>query len=205
MSKRRNVKTEKSQMPERTAARPESAMRNPQSTMSNIAIFPGTFDPVTHGHLDIIRRASKLFGRLIVAVGENPLKAQVFTADERKAMLEEHTRDLSNVQVRTYGGLTVEFAREVGARVILRGIRDAVDLHAELEIATTNLIIGDMETVFLMTSQQHIVTSSTLIKQIVEIGQYDSDHLSRLVPLDVARKLEQRLRTGLAVSDGRAE
>jgi len=82
----------------------------------------------------------------------------------------------------------------MGARVILRGIRDAVDVHAELEIALTNRIIGDMETVFLMTSGQHMLTSSTLIKQIVEIGNYDPDHLARLVPLDVAKKLEQRLR-----------
>lgn len=160
---------------------------------NNTALFPGTFDPVTHGHLDIIRRASRLFGRLIVAVGENPLKAQVFTPEERREMLVHHTSDLPNIEVRTYSSLTVDFAQEVGARVILRGIRDAVDLHAELEIATTNLIIGDLETVFLMTSRQHVVTSSTLIKQIVEIGRYDPDHLSRLVPLDVAQRLEERL------------
>ncbi len=161
---------------------------------NSVAIFPGTFDPVTHGHLDIIRRAACLFERLIVAVGENPLKAQVFTPEERREMLIQHTADAPNVEVRTYAGLTVDFAQEVGAKVILRGIRDAVDLHAELEIATANLIIGDLETVFLMTSGQHVVTSSTLIKQIVEIGRYDTEHLSRLVPLDVARKLEQRLR-----------
>ncbi len=160
----------------------------------NLAIFPGTFDPVTHGHLDIIQRASKLYERLIVAVGENPLKTRVFTLEERKDMLIEHISDLSNVEVRIYSGLTVEFARSVGAGVILRGIRDNVDLHAELEIATTNLIIGDVETVFLMTSGQHMLTSSNLIKQIVEIGRYDTGHLARLVPLDVARRLEERLR-----------
>ena len=106
----------------------------------------------------------------------------------------EHTSDLSNVDVRVYAGLTVEFARSVGARVILRGIRDTVDLHGELEIAMTNRIIGGIETVFLMTSGQHILTSSALIKQIVEIGEYDADHLARLVPLDVAKRLEDRLR-----------
>lgn len=160
----------------------------------NLAIFPGTFDPVTHGHLDIIQRASKLYERLIVAVGENPLKTRVFTLEERKDMLIEHIPDLSNVEVRIYSGLTVEFARSVGAGVILRGIRDNVDLHAELEIATTNLIIGGVETVFLMTSGQHMLTSSNLIKQIVEIGRYDTGHLARLVPLDVAKRLEERLR-----------
>ena len=161
---------------------------------NNLAIFPGMFDPVTHGHLDIIERAARLFDRLIVAVGDNPLKKETFTQAERRDMLIEHTRHWSNVEVQTYSGLTVEYARAIGARVILRGIRDNVDLHAELEIATTNLIIGGIETVFLMTSGQHMLTSSTLIKQIVEIGRYDPNHLARLVPLDVARRLEQRLR-----------
>ncbi len=160
---------------------------------ANMAVFPGAFDPMTHGHLDIIQRAAKLYEKLIVAVGHNPLKAEVFTPEEREEMLVRHTRDQPNVSVMTYSGLTVEFARSIGARVILRGIRDNVDLHAELEIATTNRIIGDIETVFLMTSGQHILTSSTLIKQIVEIGRYDADHLARLVPLDVAKRLEERL------------
>lgn len=161
---------------------------------TNLAIFPGMFDPVTLGHVDIIQRASKLFDRLLVAVGLNPLKTEVFTAEERLEMVVAHTADLPNVEVRTYTGLTVEFARSVGARVILRGIRDNVDLHAELEIATTNRIIGGIETVFLMTAGHHILTSSTLIRQVVEIGGYDTDHLARLVPLDVAKRLEERLR-----------
>ncbi len=161
---------------------------------SNIAVFPGTFDPLTHGHLDIISRAAKLYGRLIVAVGDNPLKSAVFSPDERREMLVDHVAELHNCEVRTFTGLTVEFASSVGAGVIVRGIRDNVDLHAELELATTNRIISDIETVFLMTSGQHILTSSTLIKQIVEIGRYDTTHLARLVPLDIAKKLETRLR-----------
>lgn len=160
----------------------------------NIAVFPGSFDPVTHGHLDIIGRAARLYAKLIVGVGQNPLKEEVFTAEERKAMLAEHTADLPNVDVQTYTGLTVEFAKGIGAGVILRGIRDQVDLHAELEIATANRIISDLETVFLMTDARHILTSSALIKQIAEIGDYDTQRLARLVPLDVAKKLEERLR-----------
>lgn len=152
------------------------------------------FDPVTHGHLDIIRRASRLYPHLIVAIGDNPVKKAVFSQEERREMIVKHTADLSNVEVATFAGLTVEFAREKNAGVILRGIRDTVDLHAELEIAMTNRIIGDIETVFLMTSGQHVLTSSTLIKQIVEIGHYDPGHLARLVPLDVAQRLEERLR-----------
>ena len=164
----------------------------------DVAIFPGMFDPVTHGHLDIIRRASPLYRKLIVAVGVNPLKSEVFSQEERREMIKEHTCELANIEVQTYNGLTIEYARQIGAGVILRGIRDSVDVHAELEIAMTNRIIGDIETVFLMTSGQHILTSSTLIKQIVEIGTFDSEHLSRLVPMDVARKLEARLRGGKA-------
>lgn len=163
-------------------------------TDANLAIFPGMFDPGSHGHLDIIERASSLYERLLIAVGHNPLKSEVFTADERVDMVVKHTAHLPNVEVQSYTGLTVEFARRVGARVILRGIRDNVDLHAELEIAMTNRIIGGIETVFLMTSGQHILTSSALIRQIVEIGDYDTTHLARLVPLDVAKRLEQRLR-----------
>jgi len=159
------------------------------------AVFPGMFDPVTYGHLDIIERAAQLYEKLIVAIGRNPLKEEVFTAEERTEMMVQHTQQFDNIEVQTYTGLTIEFARQVGARVILRGIRDTVDLHAELEIAMTNRIIGDIETVFLMTSGQHVLTSSTLIKQIVEIGNYNPDRLSRLVPLDVAKKLEQRFRS----------
>lgn len=171
---------------------------------SNLAIFPGMFDPVTHGHLDIIQRAAGLYDRLIVAVGHNPLKEEVFKQSERKEMLEQHTRGLANVDVCTYAGLTVEYARSIGARVILRGIRDTVDLHAELEIAMTNRIISGIETVFLMTSGQHVLTSSTLIKQIVEIGHYDSEHLARLVPLDVAERLGKRLRRKSSARKSRA-
>ena len=161
----------------------------------NIAVFPGMFDPLTHGHLDIIERASPHFEKLIVAIGENPVKeAASFTPEERREMLLEHTGHLKNIEIKTYDGLTVEFARSVGAHIILRGIRDTVDLHAELEIATANFVMGDIETVFLMTSPHHVLTSSTLIKQIVEIGNYDPTHLSRLVPLDVAKRLEKRYR-----------
>lgn len=163
-------------------------------TCKMVAIFPGAFDPLTLGHLDIIERASRLYVRLIVAVGHNPEKQDVFTADERVEMIRSHVVQLPNVEVLAYNGLTVKFARQVGAGVILRGIRDNVDLHAELEIANTNLAISDIETIFMMASDQHALTSSRLIKQIVSIGGYDAGRLARLVPLDVAQRLEARLR-----------
>ncbi len=156
---------------------------------SIIAVFPGAFDPVTNGHLDIIRRAVRLFDKLIVGVGHNPEKQAVFSADERLAMIEAELRGLPGVEVLAYAGLTMEFVRLVGGRVILRGIRDAVDLRSELQAANTNLIVGGVETVFLMTSEQYALTSSTLIKQIVELGGHGAQQLTRLVPEAVFKKL----------------
>ncbi len=158
-----------------------------------IGVFPGAFDPITHGHLDIIRRGSRLFNTLIVAVGRNPEKTELFSAAERVELLRECTRDIPNVRVDSYEGLTAEYVRRQGARVILRGIRDQVDLRGELRQANTNLLVGDVETVLLLTSDQHALTSSTLIKQIVEIGGYQPDRLSRLLPEIVRLKLEKKL------------
>ena len=159
-----------------------------------IAVFPGAFDPISHGHVDIIRRGSRLFEHLIVAVGHNPEKTELFTAAERVEMLREVCAEFPNVEVDSYDGLTALYVRRVGARVILRGIRDTVDLRSELRSANTNLMVGDVETVLLMTSDQHALTSSTLIKQIVEIGGYDFARLSRLVPENVVRRLEAKFR-----------
>jgi len=117
-----------------------------------IAVFPGAFDPVTNGHLNLIHRAAGLFDKLIVGVGHNPEKKALFDAEERAAMIEAELRDLPEVQVRAYAGLTVEFVRSVGAHVILRGIRDAVDHRTELLSANTNMIVCGVETVCLMAS-----------------------------------------------------
>ena len=157
-----------------------------------IAVFPGAFDPVTNGHVDLIHRANGLFDRLIVGVGHNPEKRALFNAEERVAMLEAELRDLPEVQVRAYAGLTMEFVRAVGGRVILRGTRDAVDLRTELLAANTNLIVGGVETVFLMASDQHALTSSTLIKQIVELGGHGAKELTRLVPSEVYKRLLEK-------------
>jgi pantetheine-phosphate adenylyltransferase len=159
-----------------------------------IAIFPGTFDPITHGHLDIIKRGRRLFGKLIVGVGINPEKENLFTPQERVEMILPLVSRMKNVEVRSYDGLTVDFAREVGAQFILRGIRDFVDLRNELQQANTNMIVGDVETVFIMTSHEHALTSSTLIKQIVELGGEDPTRLNHIVPEDVLKRLHDRIR-----------
>jgi pantetheine-phosphate adenylyltransferase len=158
------------------------------------AIFPGTFDPTTNGHLDIIKRAIVLVDELIIAVGHNPEKAALFTADERVEMLRELTHDIEEVRVEAYQGLTGDFVQQVQADIIIRGIRDNVDLHYELQQANINLAIANVETVFLLTRDQFALTSSTYIKQIVELGYRDLERLSRIVPVNVARRLSEKLR-----------
>lgn len=163
--------------------------RNPR-----IAVFPGAFDPITNGHVDIIRRAAGLFDEVIVAVGHNPEKAELFTPQERVEMVLANVDDVNNVRVQSYDGLTIDFVRSAGAKVILRGIRDSVDLRSELQAANTNLIVGDVETVFLMATDQHALTSSSLIKQIVSLGGYEPKRLARLVPANVAEMLRERFK-----------
>lgn len=159
-----------------------------------IAVFPGTFDPVTNGHLDLIRRASRLFPCVIVGVGNNPEKSEMFSAEERIAMIRDAVDGIENVSVKAYGGLTMEFVRDVGGTVILRGIRDSIDLRDEMQFANANLMVGDVETVFLMANDQTALTSSTLIKQIVALGGDHIESLFSLVPPTVLKRLEAKLR-----------
>ena len=158
-----------------------------------VAVFPGAFDPITLGHLDIVHRASRLFDRLIIAVGHNPEKEAWFSPEERVAMVREAVAALGNVKTEAYDGLTMDYVRGVGARVLVRGIRDATDLREELQIANLNQSIGGVETVFLMTDDQHVLTSSTLIKQIVDMGGFDKRRLQRLVPPVVVEHLARKL------------
>lgn len=157
------------------------------------AVFPGTFDPITHGHLDIIKRAVFLADELIIAVGHNPEKQALFSPEERVEMVRELTGDLKRVRVEAYQGLTGEFVKQVKADLIIRGIRDNVDLHYELQQANINLAIANIETAFLLTRDQFALTSSTYIKQIVELGYRDLDNLARIVPLPVAQRLLDKL------------
>lgn len=160
-------------------------------------VFPGVFDPVTNGHLDIISRAREILDELIVAVGFNPAKKALFTTQERVDMIRELTDGMEGVRVEAYHGLTADFVQRVNAQVLIRGIRDNVDLHYELEQANINLAIGNVETVFLLTRDQFALTSSTYIKQIVELGCLDPARLTRFVPLTVAKRLREKLSGGL--------
>lgn len=160
-----------------------------------VAVFQGSFDPVTYGHLDVIRRGCRMFNELVVGIGVNPEKENLFEPHERLALLEPHIRDLPNVRAATYEGLTIDFLRQCGGSVLLRGIRDMADLSNEVQLANLNRIVGGVETIFLLTSDQYVLTSSTYIKQIFEMGGGNRARIEQLVPPNVAEALARRLGT----------
>ncbi|MDB5304152.1 MAG: coaD [Phycisphaerales bacterium] len=155
-----------------------------------IAVFPGQFDPITNGHLDVIRRGVGLFDELIVAVGINPEKREMFSIDERVSMMRTLLRDTA-VRVEQYTGLTVDFVRQAKATAILRGIRDVSDLRYEFQLALANRAVGGVETVFIMAGDQYALTSSSLIRQVVSLGG-DVQQLSAILPEIVIEKLRQK-------------
>lgn len=157
-------------------------------TVERIAVFPGQFDPITRGHLDIIRRGTTLFDQVVVGVGTNPDKRELFSHDERVTMIRELLREIPNTTVKKYAGLTADFVRETGAIAILRGIRDVSDLRYEFQLALANRAVGNVETVFIMTGDQFALTSSSLIRQVVMLGG-DARSLSPLVPENVVERL----------------
>jgi len=153
------------------------------------AIFPGSFDPITNGHLDVIMRGVKLFDELIIAVGNSPVKEQLFTLEERVQMIRELVSDLPGVSVESYNCLTVEYASSVGASVILRGLRNLTDVQYEFQLAMTNRSVTGIETVFVMTGEQYGFTSSTLIREVARLG----GDVSSLIPENVYARLKKRL------------
>ena len=165
-------------------------------------IYPGSFDPTTMGHLDVVRRGRRLFDRVVVAVGRNPGKASLFDVDERVEMatllVEELIREEpgeSPVEVRAFSGLTVDFAQELGAAAILRGIRNLSDLQNEVQQAVTNREVAGLETVFVVAGQSFAYTSSSLIKQITAMGE-DLSVLRAMCPPLVIERLKQKKKSG---------
>lgn len=143
------------------------------------AIYPGSFDPVTNGHVDIILRSSKIVDKLIVGVLNNSAKKSLFSVEERVSMLKELTKDLPNVEVTSFDGLLVDYMREIDASIIVRGLRVVTDFEYELQIAQTNHIENtDIETIFLTTNLQYSYLSSTIVK---EFASYGGD-ISKFVP-----------------------
>jgi pantetheine-phosphate adenylyltransferase len=162
---------------------------------SRRAIYSGSFDPVTLGHMDVIDRGRRIFDELVVAIGRNISKRELFTLAERRAMVESLVKEMTpggngtgSVRVATYQGLTVDYARSIGATVILRGIRNITDLAYECQLALTNRQVADIETVFVVTDQAFSYTSSSLIKQIAALGG-DLQRLNAIVPANVIEAL----------------
>lgn len=158
------------------------------------AIYPGTFDPVTKGHLDILTRATELFDEVIIAVAADSNKTTLFSLEERIHLLEEAAQDLERVKVRGFEGLTVEFARECGSKVIIRGLRVMGDFEYECQLALMNKkLASDIETVFLMTNSQFSFISSSAIKWAISLN----GEISEFVPAHVEKALLEKYRHNL--------
>jgi pantetheine-phosphate adenylyltransferase len=162
-----------------------------------VAVFAGSFDPITVGHLDLVKRAAMMFDSLFVVVAQNASKKNMFDAETRKAMVEEAVSGIPNVSVAVHDGLTVDFMKSVNARYLVRGIRNASDLDAEQAVAWNNKVIygvGDIETVFLMSAQEHLAVSSSLVRELLKCGKEKSlaerkNLLSKFVPKNIVRML----------------
>jgi pantetheine-phosphate adenylyltransferase len=160
-------------------------------TKPRTAVYTGSFDPVTLGHLNIIERASSLVDRLVVGIGINIEKQALFSLEERIAMLEQATRQLANVEVRSFQGLAVHFVRDCGARVMLRGVRSLSDIEAEFTMTLANRKLdAGIETVFLMADEQFTHVSSSLMKQITPLAS--DEELARFVPRNIISELRKK-------------
>ena len=155
------------------------------------AVYPGSFDPATYGHLDIIRRASISFDQVIVGVLHNSAKSPLFSVEERVNILENITSDIPNVKIESFGGLSVKFARNCEAKVIIRGLRAITDFEYELQLAQTNRSLStDVDTMFLNTSLQYAYLSSTTVKEAASFGA----DISKFAPEYVVRRVEAKFK-----------
>ena len=162
--------------------------------MKNLAVYPGSFDPVTNGHIDLIKRSAALFDRVVVAVGVSAEKSPLFSVEERVKMLEEVAEDIDRVSVDTFSGLLVDFAEGIQASVIVRGIRAVSDYEYELQMALMNRKLSSkVETVFMMPAEQYSFLSSRLIKEISLFG----GSVKGLVPAKVEARLTERYKKKL--------
>ena len=156
------------------------------------AVYPGSFDPVTNGHLDVISRGAKLFDKVIVGVLHNSTKSPLFSVEERVRILNEAIKDLPNVEIVAFSGLSVDFARQCKAKVIIRGLRAITDFEYELQMSQTNQKLDpNIETMFLTTSIEYSYLSSTTVREIAAFG----GDLTQFVPEAVALELEKKMNT----------
>jgi pantetheine-phosphate adenylyltransferase len=159
--------------------------------METKAVYPGSFDPVTNGHIDLIQRSAAFFDKVIVAILRNTEKVPLFTVEERTEMLEEAVRDLHNVSVTSFAGLLVDFVETIGASVIVRGIRAVSDYEYELQMALMNRRLSNkVETVFMLPAESYSFLSSKLVKEIAQLG----GSIHEFVPADVEKRLSGKFR-----------
>jgi len=160
---------------------------------SRIAVYTGSFDPITLGHLNVIERSSRLVDKLIVGIGINIEKQSLFSPDERVELVKRSVAHLGNVEVQAFTGLAVTFVRHCGARVMLRGVRSLGDIEAEFTMTAANRKLdAGIETVFLMADEQYSHVSSSLIKQIASMA--GDEELSRFVPKEIVRAIREKMR-----------
>ena len=165
-----------------------------------VAIYPGSFDPPTNGHLDLIERGSNFFDELVVAILRNPDKNPLFSVGERRAMLEAMTKGLRNVRVDTFDGLTVDYALRVNASAVLRGIRALSDYEYELQMALMNRKLQpELETVFMMPAEQYSYLSSRLVREVAQLG----GSIEGLVPELVEQRLREKLDPAIKLANVR--
>lgn len=156
-----------------------------------IAIYPGSFDPITNGHLDVLRTASEIFDKVIIAVSKNRMKTEFLSVEERVELIKASTTDLVNVEVDSFEGLTVEYAKEKGAKVLLRGLRAVSDFEYEMQLSQTNSALSqDIKTVFLITKPKYNFISSSTVKDIILLG----GDISKFVPETVAEYLQNKFK-----------
>ena len=154
------------------------------------AIYPGSFDPVTYGHIDIIKRSAKMVDKLIIGVLSNSSKTPLFSVEERVNMLKEVTKDIPNVEVTSFAGLLIDFADACNAKIIVRGLRAVTDFEYELQMAQTNhKLAEDIETVFLTTSLEYSYLSSTIVKEVAAFG----GDISQFVPEHVEKRIKSKI------------
>lgn len=154
-----------------------------------IALYPGTFDPVTNGHLDVINRASKLFDKVIITVAKNEPKNPAFTLSERRALIEPNVASISNIEVKEFDGLVIDYAKSQGAIALIRGLRAVSDFEYELQMGQMNRNLDDnIETLFLLPNEAYTFISSSMIKQVAAYG----GDISRFVPENVYSALKEK-------------
>jgi pantetheine-phosphate adenylyltransferase len=166
-------------------------MRDVCISNKKIALYPGSFDPITNGHLDVLERASAMFDEVVIAVLRHPEKKSFLSVEERVKLIKEAIKDMKNVSVDSFDGLTVEYARRIGAKFLIRGLRTITDFEYEVQLCQTNQVIApDIDTVFLSTKPQHNFISSSIVR---ELSKHKTD-ISKFVPKNVVEYLQDDIR-----------